>query len=800
MKQYIKKGIALWVLLLIVVGCINKQPKQNQLTDFIPKNASVVVTISNWDDTKAAIASNDLLFPVLSKPFLSSVIQHINPATKSILCVSTSEKNTHYTLITKYHANLFVKDTIQFNKTNATIQKISWDDQAVFLMLKDSILVVSSSEKDILQSKNNQLLTENSFKKAYKIAGKGGLSIVGKATQIPVNDSVTYNFSDWVSMNTVVSSGSLVATGVAIPSDSLPQWVSVFKGQRPQPNEFTTITPLDVTEAISFTYHDYELLQENISVFNKASQVSHPAVFNLINEVAVLRFLNGRAIGIKSLDTDLTQEALSDYLSEPETYKDVKIFQFSNPTIFKESFFPLVHDTNYQYGFQLQSFFIFTSSKELAQQIITASVSENCMNKSPLFTSLSDDLSRSSSVMIVQNGNRVGTTLSHLLGIQPVSKKVLKQFPLGVMQMSIDNGFAHVNWVCKETHSGNSKTGNQVTEIASVTLENQLANPPVFFTNHITKGKDVVVQDVANNLYLLSSSGKILWKKPLDGKILGTVKEIDILKNGKKQLVFVTHNKLYVLDRNGKPVKPFPKTFKDEITQPLSVFDYDSNRKYRFVITQGRKITLFDSKGKPVKGFTFGNTQSPVVLSPVHIRIGTKDYILIAEQNGKLHILSRTGKSRISLSKTFDFSEMPIVKEGNNFVVISKGYKKHTISTKGRVVTKKLNISGTYYFTVLGKTKATLDDNLLRINGKLVELPYGIYTPPKIFTIRNNAYITLTDVQEKKVYVFTKYGKPVSGFPIYGMSVASLAYRKGKLWLVTQVDSNRISVYSGMVK
>src|SRR5690554_7864081 len=103
--------------------------------------------------------------------------------------------------------------------------------------------------------------------------------------------------------------------------------------------------------------------------------------------------------------------------------------------------------------------------------------------------------------------------------------------------------------------------------------------------------------------------------------------------------------------------------------------------------------------------------------------MGNKDYILIAEQDGKLNILSRVGKPRVKVSKTFKFSDIPITSEDKNFVVITKDNAKEQISEKGEVSSQKLDVSINYWFTTVGSLKATLDNNLLRINGKLAELP-----------------------------------------------------------------------------
>ena len=127
---------------------------------------------------------------------------------------------------------------------------------------------------------------------------------------------------------------------------------------------------------------------------------------------------------------------------------------------------------------------------------------------------------------------------------------------------------------------------------------------------------------------------------------------------------------------------------------------------------------MYDGEGKMVNGFTFKKTTSNIVMAPQHIRMGNKDYILVAEENGKLHILSRVGKVQVPINRTFQFSGIPIEKEGSEFVVITKDLQKVSITQTG---TLKHKHSG--FQRIIGlpfwNTKVTLDDNLLRINGKL---------------------------------------------------------------------------------
>ena len=118
------------------------------------------------------------------------------------------------------------------------------------------------------------------------------------------------------------------------------------------------------------------------------------------------------------------------------------------------------------------------------------------------------------------------------------------------------------------------------------------------------------------------------------------MKQVDLFKNGKLQVAFRTNKRLYILDRNGKNVNPFPlKIPISKNINPLSVFDYDKNRNYRFLLAQDNNVIMYDKNGKKVKGFKFKKTKSPIINSPKHIRFGSKDFILIHEENGDLKIL-----------------------------------------------------------------------------------------------------------------------------------------------------------------
>jgi hypothetical protein len=449
------------------------------------------------------------------------------------------------------------------------------------------------------------------------------------------------------------------------------------------------------------------------------------------------------------------------------------IHHFNEPNLFVNHFLTFTNKTAPKEVFILDNFFIFSENEEVTQNIINSYLLNNCLSSTSYYKEALSQLSDESSLLVMKLNGDYSGAISTLLKTE-IATVSFKKYPIAILQFNYDRDFAHVNFVCKEASTSNSKkVAGKVTQINSIQLENELLNDPIFFSNHRTGGKDIVVQDVTNKMYFISSGGKILWTKKLKNPILGKIEEVDLLRNGKKQLAFTTKNNFYILDRTGRAIAPFPKEFRDEITQGISVFDYDNNRKYRFVITQGKEPLMLDGKGKKVKGFKFKKTKSNIVFPPQHFRIKSKDYIIIAEENGKLNILSRIGKPRVTLSKTFDFSNTPITLEKSKIVVINKDNSKNSVGLDGKTITNKLKVTS-YHFTVKGKTKVTLDDNLMRINGVLIELPFGIYTAPTISIVNRKTFISITETQENKLYVYNKSGSLISGFPVYGTSIIDL--------------------------
>lgn len=806
MKVFIQSTIAV-LLFSFFISCDPAPTKLKTMDDFIPENASVVLRINDFEVLKSDIKNNSFLSKLKNtKPYSffskKELFNHLNPTSNSLLCITEADNTSSFTFITQLTEGLFNIDSIP-NKSLENLsfnshffQKVTINDQEIFTAIEDSIFIASNSQKVLEQIFSGKIEKDAVFKKITTLNNQHELTAIVPANEILVNQSLLFNFASWAALDVEVLPDAITASGVVLAKDSVPQLISVFKGLNPQQNDIAKVTPINAETVVSITFDDFDIFQNNLQLFRGTKNINNEEtiLFEAISEVSKITLPDGNAIVLKSIDPELTNEALSNYSNPIEPFKGVIISEFTNPNLFVNQFLTFTNKTAPNAVFKLDNFFIFSENEKVTHNIINSYLTNNCLSTTTYYKEALSQLSDESSLLIIKlNGNYSGT-ISNFLKSE-IDNTSFKKYPLAIMQFNYDRDFAHVNLVCKELGTTQRVSG-KVTQLKSIQIENELLNYPTFFSNHRTGGKDIIVQDVSNKLYFISSNGKVLWTKKLKSPILGKVQEIDLLRNGKKQLAFTTKNNFYILDRTGRAVAPFPKKFRDDITQPLSIFDYDNNRKYRFIVTQGKEVLMIDGKGKTVRGFKFKKTKSNIVFSPQHFRINSKDYIVIAEENGILNILSRVGKSRVTVSKTFDFSQTPITLEKTKLVVINKDNSKNSVGMDGKTSTKKLNVTS-YHFTVKGKTKVTLDDNLMRINGVLIELPFGIYTQPTISTVNRNVYISITETQENKVYIYNKSGNLLPGFPVYATSMIDLgdATKNGKTNFVVKGDSKNILLY-----
>ncbi|HPT20394.1 MAG TPA: hypothetical protein PLR88_00495 [Bacteroidales bacterium] len=335
-------------------------------------------------------------------------------------------------------------------------------------------------------------------------------------------------------------------------------------------------------------------------------------------------------------------------------------------------------------------------------------------------------------------------------------------------------------------------TGNESTIEWKTMLDTVSGTRPFFFTNHNTGAREIFIQDLKNNVYLINAAGRILWKVKLREKIRGNVYIIDYFQNGKYQLLFSGENYLHLLDRNGNYVKKYPVKLKSPATNSLTLVDYDNNHNYRiFIACEDRMIYSYEKSGNLLKGWTPFKTSGKVKSEINYYRVSGKDY-LVASDEKSVYFLDRAGKKRVDLKEN-------VTRAAGSAMKLSTGPESYLVCTSPDGTVQHIYFDGN---VVKFNIKKFSDDHLSDFFdidsdgfGEYVFIEKGMLylydnNRSEIFEIRfdsenltglfdfvfsnSSREVGVYDAGEKLIYMIDENGETMRGFPLPGGSMFSI--------------------------
>jgi len=803
-----------WLLLslFLIFSCNDDNTLSATLLSKIPKNSEIVLKANNLDGFKSVIKNNQLLHELkaLSKfedfEHQLKPLEYLQTSNPVYIALNTDANDSlEISIITKYTSQILDFDSIPnvvvelFESKNRSIQKISLDKNTYYSAQQDSILflsnrldlVVQSYERNPINSQLQKIYeTSNSDKTVSVLIHHKNLG-----SNLFVSTDESFNaqqFSNYSLLDADISQNDILINGVTKANDSSKSLINVFKGSVPQENLIPTILPSDTEGFMSVTTDNSQLLNNKLKLLQRKDSLAQmPRLFDNIVEFGQADLNQGSVFLMRSIDPSITIEELpsQDIYSN---YRSVDIYKCNASDVSLTSFSPLVSAFEASYFINLDDFFVFSESSATLENIIANYQNSHVLSENEAYKNMMAHLSDESSLFIYGNAKKLQDILQK--NIEGANALNLEAYKTSAIQYIYDTDFAHVNAIL-ETHKSKGAS-TSVSETVNVTIDANLRSAPQLVKNHSNNQMDIAVQDINNNLYLISNTGKVFWKKQLSGEILGDIEQIDMFKNGRLQLAFATPDRVYVLDNDGKDVSPFPLKFNDAITQPLSVFDYDHKRNYRLLVTQNKSLLMYDQRGKAVNGFNFASAENSISSQPKHFRIGRKDYIVFSEGD-HLEILDRVGKPRIKVKENISFSGNQIYLYDNKFTTTNTSGELLEVNQNGTVHHENINVNANHNIATTSKTLVALSDNKLRIKSNTITLDFGDYTAPSIFYINDKIYVSVTDLQAKKVYLFDSQAKPIANFPIYGNSKIELDNIDGdaNLELLTKGSDNSVIIY-----
>lgn len=783
-----------FILVFTFLACSKKASEKRELTDYITENTTSVWRIDDWSNYNALIQSQYATNATEKSSEVSKLLAHLHPSKTGLITAISTDSTYYYTLITPQDSLLLPTDTTQYNiHKEQNITKYTSKDYSFYAGIRDSIVLVGTNETLLKEMLSDNKQKNDKLKQLLSVKSKSEIVGLRKNTE-------QTGIAEWSVLDFSQTESGFLATGVLQSTDSLGYWTNLIYGQKPQPIRLAAYTPNQATSAWALVYQDAELLQKQLQIYTgKTITPKELEILEASDEVSCITLPSGSAFGINSLDSETLMQLLVTDVKNDEVYREIPIYAVENEQLMENIKSAFCSDTALNWLVVLDEYFIFTEDKTLAKEFITTQINKHNLAETEAFKETAKTLSSNASLLYYSMDGELPKDLQKETALEIFGSKSSvnkSQFPLLVLQLNADKGFSHINFLAHQG-SGQNLNSTRVAENLQIKIEYGILKGPIYFSNHLTHRKDILVQDQANTLHLYNSeNGKKYWSKPLDSPILGEIHEVDLYKNGRKQLAFATESRLHILARDGSEVAPFPIKFKDKVTQGLAVFDYSNNSDYRFVILQGNEVLMYNKNANTVRGFNYKKATSKIIMPAQHLRIGNKDYLIFAEENGKLQIKDRRGNNRITVAGKYDIKTQPVEVEQGGFVFYTNNLEKINISTSGNLKTQKLN--DPFYKTTKHGVTAFIQAQNLRINQAEIELPFGLYTNPEIYRIGNQTYVTLTDIQENKVYVYNAKGSLLQGFPVYGKASAFLAdaNRNGKPNLIVQTDDDTLTQYS----
>ena len=848
---------------LLLQGCESKVKDLSAL-DVIPQDAAIVVEIHKLNRATEMMENSTILEQALSIPS----VQEFKNLTSNLFDAVGVEANNmksgiyayaHLSGAEKYNWVLCAPvkklknfNGLQFgeawelttrNYASGEIMTFTKGETEIFAINHLGVVAASLNEnliEEIIRQAESGLSIQNNeiFIKHQDIATSSDpltvyvnfSEIAGVSKTILQHSKPDWlkNFGTWVELDISEEDGDLILNGASINPDSAHAFLSCFNDVGSVSFSAPEIIPSNTVGVVMMGTKNFMAYQTNQDKFLKhwnnyrsikkkrdaigidLRMEFYPHIdgeFGVIYTETKTSVAEGKMAYLKMKEPEAAFEMLSNLSGDAiENYREHFIYRLEREKLLPATLGRAFKSLNKPYFTLHGDYVVFSNNLVNLKSAVNDYIAGKTWSNSNGFNSAASHFSSSGNIWVLAK-NPGAYDLSMMFMEEQEAKKAKKHKKV----------FEEADWAgIQITNKGEAnilsafigkqaEAAAEANQVWALQLEAPVLGKPQFIYNHSTQQNDILVQDENHKLYWINYKSEILWSAQLDGAILGKVNQVDLFQNKKLQLAFTTTEKFYIIDRLGNAVAPFPIAI-GGITAPLAVFDYDKSRNYRFLVCANNKVYNYNKEGKVVTGWQFTQTKSAVSVTPKHYVLGGKDYIFVAETNGKINVLNRRGDSRIELNKPFVVSDEIYLQLGNSMA------ESRLIS-----IDKEENITYLFLNDKLDQLEVDADESLQHLkydgNNMLLtagtnlinrhqdfpfnhEFEEGILFQPGLYKHKGNTFFNAT-IEKDEVHVLDQKGNEVLGFPVYGSSDATLGRfnTSGNLYLVCGSNDGTLYLY-----
>lgn len=756
--------------------------------------------------------------------------------------------------------------------TNGKILTAKNAERTFFASVSQGVLQLSDNEDllktgiEQLSAKGKTLLDDVAFMAVQKTAGEKPaaniyvnysrlLVLLKRVSDKSFHESLdAFNsFAGWTETDLTLRPNAALLNGYTYASDSFAAYLNVFRGQQPQPLEADAVLPNGTICYLDFCISNFGTFLDNYDAYLeklgtaderrdrlaqlKANYGYDPEdhIGSWIGNEIVKAEVNIPGQGIQpvavlsTVSTAKAREKMEALRPKRDTGTVQPEFDSTGvivrsvpvPEMLSATFGSLFSEFRESYYAITSHYIIFAEDESTLKAFVTSAEYGRTLKKDRGYLDFATNMATESSVTLYAAVPKTQTLIEERAetGFKADvthHAALLKRFDGIVLQYNIDAGNLHYTNAFLRHNPQTKKSDASLWELQ---LDTTFSGKPWLLTNHNTKGLDIFLQDDADKIYLISSTGTTFWKKQLNGTIMSDIQQIDVLKNGKLQVVFNTRDSLYVLDRNGNAVAPFPLKLPSGATNGVRVMDYDNNREYRMLIAcEDHKVYNYTAKGSLVQGWKLPQTSNAVLAPVQHTVVGSKDYVVIVDREGKTYITDRQGGIRLTLKEQLG---APV---GNFFLETGKDLARTRIvasDSLGNVYRlsftddlerfhfsdfsstpffdyRDLNGDGNYEYIFLSSDKLAVYNQ-----DKLNAFTFGFESPAiccaNLFRFGDNDLrIGVTCPQASELHLINRGGADSEGFPMPGQTQFAIGQLNGgdDYTLISGINGKYLTAYS----
>lgn len=756
--------------------------------------------------------------------------------------------------------------------TNGKILTAKSGEKIFYCSVSHGVLQLSDNE-DLLKTgieqlaeKGKTLLDDVGFQAVLKTAGEKSaanvyvnysrlLVLLKRVSDKSFHESLDAlnTFAGWTEADLNLRPNAALMNGYTYANDSSAAYLNVFRGQQPQPLEADVVLPNGTVCYLDFCISNFDTYLENYDKYlvqlgtaderrDRLAQLNTNYGYDpkehigtwIGNEVVKAEVnISGEGIRpvaiLSTVSTAKTREKLESLRPHRDTGSvatkldstGVIVRSVPVPEMLPATFGPLFSEFRESYYAITSHYVVFAEDENTVKAFITSAEYGRTLRKDRNYLDFATNMATEASVTLyaavpktqslIEERSETGfrADVSH-------HSELLKKFDGIVLQYNIDDGNLHYTNAFLRHNPTDKKNKSSLWETQ---LDTTFSGKPWLVTNHNTKGLDIFLQDDANKIYLLSSTGTIFWKNQLTQPIMSEIQQADALKNGKLQLVFNTADSLYVIDRNGMPVAPFPLKLPASATNGVRVMDYENNREYRILIAcSDNKVYNYSIKGTKVEGWKIPVTDNPVVAPVQHTVVAGKDYVVIVDREGKTYITDRQGATRLTLKEHLGSPVLNFFLEQGKDLARTRIVSADSLGNVYRLTLtdelerlhfldfdssphfeyRDMNGDGSLEYIFLSADKLAVYNQ-----DKLNSFSYGFESPtagkPSIFRLGDNdTRIGVTCPQAPEVHLINRGGADSEGFPLPGQTPFSIGRMNAENGFTLIVGTNRkyLSAYA----